>query len=251
MAVFQIAHLYPETMNIGGDRGNILCLEKRLFWRGIECRTEQIHPGDEASFDAYDLLYIGGGEDFDTERILQDLRSGRGEALRAAIENGLPVLAIGGGLQILGQKIVQADGTEEDYVGALDMITVFGKEQMIGNYVFRTEERSGDVEVVGFENHFGKILPGSGVEPLGHVVKGYGNNGEDGTEGIRYKNVFGSNGHGPLLPKNAAFCDHILQTAWERKGSTGLLTALDDGYENLAHDTVRDRILAGTDTKDE
>ena len=111
MAVFHIAHLYPEELNIGGDRGNILCLEKRLTWRGIDCQISSITPGDGASLSDVDLLYIGGGEEFDESVLIEDMQRGRGKELCAAIEDGLPVLTISGGMQFLGKERIKADGT--------------------------------------------------------------------------------------------------------------------------------------------
>ena len=121
-------------------------------------------------------------------------------------------------------------------------VTVGSKKRMIGNYKFRCGEESGGSVVVGFENHSGKTRLGSGLRPLGKVLAGFGNNGEDGTEGAHYLNVFGTYSHGPLLPKNPAFCDLLLQTALERKYGRAELSPLDDRAENAAHDEMCARL---------
>ena len=88
--------------------------------------------------------------------------------------------------------------------------------------------------------------------PLGHVLKGCGNNGNDGTEGVRYRNVFGCYSHGPVLPKNPAFSDELIRDAFQRKtGTRPELEPLDDTVELLAHDTVLERVLNGTAGKEE
>ena len=137
------------------------------------------------------------------------------------------------------------DGVTCDFIGAIDFETVGAKERMIGNFAFQCGEESGGSVVVGFENHSGKTWLGSGVEPLGRVLSGFGNNGQDGTEGAHYKNVFGTYSHGPLLPKNPAFCDHLLLTALERKYGKAELAPLDDSAELLAHDEMCRRLTKG------
>ncbi|MBR1456476.1 MAG: glutamine amidotransferase, partial [Oscillospiraceae bacterium] len=193
----------------------------------------------------YDLVFIGGGQDFEQQVLLEDLHRSKDREIRAAVEDGVPFLTICGGYQMLGSYYETYDGQRCDFIGALDLYTVGSQKRMIGNYSFRCGEESGGSVVVGFENHSGKTWLGAGVAPLGKVLSGYGNNGEDGTEGARYKNVFGTYSHGPLLPKNPALCDHILLTALERKYGTAELAPLDDEAERTAHG----RMLARLGTK--
>ena len=122
-------------------------------------------------------------------------------------------------------------------------MTVGAKKRMIGNYMFRCGDDLGGMTVVGFENHSGKTRLGASVQPLGTVLSGFGNNGEDGTEGARYKNVFGTYSHGPLLPKNPAFCDLILETALQRRYGSVSLPPLDDTAELAAHDAMLRRLM--------
>ena len=251
MQSLKIAHIYPEVLNLYGDRGNILCMERRLTWRGIGCDVEKVMLGDRPKLGRYDILFIGGGQDFDEGVILDDLKSGLGSEIRAAIEDGKTFLCICGGFQLLGRYYRAADGSEYEFLGAVDLYTEAGDKRMIGNYIFRLEDASGGGEVVGFENHSGRTFLGSGVSPLGRIVKGFGNNGEDGTEGVRYKNVFGTYCHGPALPKNAFFCDEILKTALERKYGSFTLDPLDDSFEESAREIMHGRIMAGTAEKDE
>ena len=137
-----------------------------------------------------------------------------------------------------------------EFLGAIDFYTVGGKVRMIDNYAFRLGEESGGSTVVGFENHSGRTYLGPGVKPLGTVLKGYGNNGEDKTEGVRYKNVFGSYSHGPILPKNPELCDEILRSALERRYGRADLSPLEDRFEKLAHEKVLERVLSDRNSGD-
>ena len=235
-----ICHLYPDILNLYGDRGNVLCLRKRLLWRGIDANVEEVSIGQKLEASKYDLLFIGGGQDFEQEVLLGDLAGAKTEELKSAIEDGLPVLAICGGYQMLGQYYKTWDGAQCDFTGALDLYTIGSKDRMIGNYMFTCDELN--CEIVGFENHSGKTYLGAGVKPMGKVLAGFGNNGEDGTEGARYKNVFGTYSHGSLLPKNPKLADHILRVALERKYGEAELTPLDDSLETAAHDYMKRRL---------
>ena len=239
-----ICHLYPDVLNLYGDTGNILCMRRRLAWRGIDSAVQRVRVGEKLDLTSCDLLLIGGGQDFEQEVLLPDLRAGKSETLRSAIEDGICVLAICGGYQMLGQYYETWQGVRCDFVGALDLYTVGSQQRMIGNTVYRFRKPDGsESTLVGFENHSGKTWLGESVEALARVEVGYGNNGEDGTEGVHFKNVFGSYSHGPLLPKNPAFCDLLLQTALERRYGRAELEALDDSAEQAAHDAMLHRLI--------
>lgn len=235
-----ICHLYPDILNLYGDRGNILCMQKRLAWRGIGVTVTGVSIGQALEASAYDLLFVGGGQDFEQEVLLSDLAGAKTGELKSAIEDGLPVLAICGGYQMLGQYYKTWDGAQCDFTGALDLYTIGSKERMIGNYMFTCDELN--CEIVGFENHSGKTYLGDGVKPMGKVLAGFGNNGEDGSEGARYKNVFGTYSHGSLLPKNPTLADHILKVALERKYGEADLAPLDDTLETAAHNYMKNRL---------
>lgn len=237
-----ICHLYPDVLNLYGDRGNVMCMKNRLEWRGIDVKISRLGLGSPVSLGGYDLVFIGGGQDFEQQVLLDDLHRGRDREIKAAIEDGVNFLTVCGGYQMLGSYYETFDGKRCDFIGALDLYTVGAKKRMIGNYKFKLGQSSSGSVVVGFENHSGKTWLGSGVEPLGKVLTGFGNNGKDGTEGVHYKNVFGTYSHGPLLPKNPAFCDHLLQTALERKYGKAELAPLDDELELLAHDEMCRRL---------
>ena len=239
----KICHLYPDILNLYGDRGNILCMEKRLLWRGISVSSEGISIGQPLNASSYDLFFIGGGQDFEQEVLLEDLKTGKSDEIKAAVEDGKTFLAICGGYQMLGAYYKTWDGHQCDFIGALNLHTVGQKERMIGNYAFTCEELPG-VNVVGFENHSGKTFLGEGVRPMGRVLSGSGNNGEDGGEGARYRNVFATYSHGCLLPKNRALCDHILTTALAAKYGEAALAPLDDTLERNDHQYMENRLLS-------
>ncbi|MFA6664545.1 MAG: glutamine amidotransferase [Lachnospiraceae bacterium] len=234
----KICHLYPEVLNLYGDRGNIICMRRRLEWRGIGCSVDLLRIGEKADFTQYDIFFIGGGQDFEQEVLLGDLRDGKDKSLIAAVEDGRTFLTICGGYQMMGHYYETHDGVKCEFLGAVDFCTVGADVRMIDNYCFKLGAESGGSTVVGFENHSGKTYLGAGVNPLGRVIKGNGNNGEDGTEGVRYKNVFGSYSHGPILPKNPQLCDVILESALVRKYGKAELEPLTDSFEVQAHDAV-------------
>jgi len=238
----KICHLYPDVLNLYGDNGNVRCMTKRLQWRGIESSVTRFPIGSSVRLADYDLVFIGGGQDFEQEVLLEDLHKGKDNEIRAAIEDGMPFLTICGGYQMLGQYYETYDGVRCDFIGAIDFCTIGSPVRMIGNYKFQCTESAGGSIIVGFENHSGKTRLGTGVTPLGIVLVGYGNNGEDKTEGVHYNNVFGTYSHGPVLPKNPAFCDHLLLTALQRKYGAAQLAPLDDAAELMAHDEMCARI---------
>ena len=238
----RICHLYPDVLNLYGDGGNIRCMRQRLSWRRIETELTELPIGRTASFSDFDLVFIGGGQDFEQEVLLNDLQSGKDREIRAAIEDGLCFLTICGGYQMLGNYYETYDGKRCDFIGALDLYTKGSHQRMIGNTVFECTPECGGSTLVGFENHSGKTWLGPGLSPLAHVRVGFGNNGEDRTEGAHYRNVFGSYSHGPLLPKNPVFCDQLLKTALERRYGKVDLEPLDDRLENLAHEAMLKRL---------
>ena len=234
----KICHLYPDVLNLYGDGGNILCMQKRLLWRGIGAEVTRMGLGSSDSLAGCDIVFIGGGQDFEQQVLLADLHRGRADEIRAAANDGVVFLTICGGYQMLGHYYETFDGKRCDFIGLLDLCTIGAKQRMIGNYKFRCTPSAGGSVVVGFENHSGRTMLGAGLEPLGTVLAGYGNNGEDKTEGAHWKNVFGSYSHGPMLPKNPAFCDMLLSTALERKYGRAELERLSDAAETAAHDEM-------------
>ena len=234
MTELKICHLYPDVLNLYGDRGNVLCMKKRLEWRGISCSVTELPIGERESLAKFDLFFIGGGQDFEQGLLLDDLRSGKGGGIKAAAEDGAPFLCVCGGYQLMGRYYQTHTGEKLPFIGALDLYTVGADERLIGNFAFESEFGP----VVGFENHSGRTYLGEGVKPLGRVIHGSGNNGEDGTEGARYLNCFCTYSHGPVLPKNPALCDGILAAALTRKYGRAELVPLGDLSEREAHESV-------------
>ena len=232
-----ICHLYADMLNLYGDVGNVIVLADRARRRGIEVTVKNISLGERIDFAQFDLLVIGGGQDEQQQMVAGELADWRGADLRAGIEADLVTLAVCAGYQLLGQSYRATDGCMIACAGALDMHTVGGETRMIGDVLFMWE----DIPVIGFENHSGKTYLGNSVQPLGKVVKGFGNNGEDGTEGARYRNVFGTYSHGPLLPKNPKLADRLLELALVRKYGEADLVPLDDTLENKAHQMMLER----------
>ncbi len=233
--MIRIAHIYPDMLNLYGDRGNILALKRRMELREIEVMVDSITMGKTFNSDDYDILFVGGGQDFEQDVLLNDLKQGKDKEIQKAVENGKVMLAICGGYQMLGKYYKTHDGKMLEYMGIIDFYTEGVEERMIGNYAFKTEE---GIEIVGFENHSGKTYLGKNIKPLGTVIKGYGNNGEDSTEGVRYKNTFGTYSHGPILPKNSKFADLLISLALKNKYGDVELIKLDDELELKAQKQV-------------
>lgn len=241
-----VAHLYPELMGIYGDRGNVLALARRASWRGHEVEVRYLARGDRPDLSPVDVLVLGGGQDKEQVVVCEDLQGPLGRELRAAIDDGLVVLAICGGYQLLGHYYQPHGGDKLPGLGVFDAYTVAGPERFIGNVVISSPLLSsptspvgaateGAPTIVGFENHSGLTRLGPGCQPLGRVLKGKGNNGQDGTEGAVALNCFGTYLHGPVLPKNPRFTDHLLALALDRRYGSASLAGLDDQLELAAH----------------
>jgi lipid II isoglutaminyl synthase (glutamine-hydrolysing) len=232
--------LYPEQMNIYADRGNILFLRRRCEWRGIGFRSEAAGPGDPVDPNAYDLVYVGGGQDRDQRIVAADMVATKREGLAAAAADGAVVLAVCGGYQLLGHSYQLGDERIAG-LGLADLETVRSEgPRLIGNIVIEADLGAGPLTLAGFENHGGRTHLGPAATPLGRVLRGHGNNGEDGLEGVRQGNLIGTYMHGPLLPKNAALADRLIQLALARRtGSEPDLEPLDDGLEAAAHASAR------------
>jgi CobQ-like glutamine amidotransferase family enzyme len=232
----RIVHLYPREMNIYGDHGNVLTLVRRLQWRGYEVEVVEVHRGDPLPADT-DVVVGGGGQDSGQSSVEADLRR-LGPELRAMAEDGVPMLLVCGLYQLFGHRFTTASGQVLGGIGVLDIDTVAGPRRLIGNVVADSPEFGA---VIGYENHSGKTTLGGQAVPLGRVAQGMGNNGTDGTEGARYKNVIGTYLHGSLLPKNPAVADRLLATAVQRRRGAVDLTPLDESWTGEARRVARTR----------
>jgi len=226
----RVLSLYPEQMNIYADRGNILFLQRRCEWRGIGFTWNGAGPGESVDPAAHDLFYIGGGQDRDQQLCAQDLIETKRDGLHQAAARGAVVLGVCGGYQLLGHSyILGAD--EIPGVGLLDVRTVREDgPRLIGNVAIEVTLDDDAAHVLaGFENHGGRTHLGAGQQPLGRVLKGYGNDGRSGYEGARSANTIGTYLHGPLLPKNVWFADWLIARALGI--DPGELAPLDDAIE--------------------
>ena len=233
-----IAWLYGTKMNIYGDRGNVLALERRARWRGIAVETREIGLGEPIPADI-DVFFFGGGQDQEQVAVSADLRGAKGEAIKSAVEDGAALLAVCGGYQLLGHEYRPHDAEPLPGIGLFDLVSEAGPERFIGNVVVETPFG----ELVGFENHSGLTHLAPGQEPLGRVRVGRGNNGKDGTEGAIRGHAVGCYLHGSLLPKNPRFADWLLAAGLGRRHGPVELPPLDDTHELAAHATAVDRAL--------
>jgi lipid II isoglutaminyl synthase (glutamine-hydrolysing) len=238
VAELRVCALYPELMNIYADRGNLLLLQRRCEWRGIAFTLLRSDLGDALDPDGADLFYIGGGQDRDQRLCALDLAEVKRDALHDAADRGAVVLAVCGGYQLLGHSY-QLGEEQLPGVGLVDLHTARAEgPRLIGNVAIEVELDPGAPRVLaGFENHGGRTQLGSEAVPLGRVLRGHGNNGDDGYEGVRRGNVIGTYLHGPLLPKNAWFADWLIAAALGAGAES--LGPLDDTLEDAAHVEAR------------
>jgi len=236
----RVLSLYPEQMNIYADRGNIVFLQRRCEWRGIGFVHAGAGQGDPVDPASHDFFYVGGGQDRDQRMVAADMVASKRADLAAAVESGAVLLAVCGGYQLLGHSYQLG---EEKLPGLelADLETVREPgPRLIGNVAIEVDLGPGPTQLAGFENHGGRTYLGPGVQPLGRVLSGHGNNGGDGLEGVRRHNLIGTYLHGPLLPKNSWLADHLIAVALERRyGVRPQLEPLDDAFEAAAHASAR------------
>lgn len=240
----RIAHLYPDLMNTYGDMGNIIALTKRCEWRNIPVSVHNVTLGDKVDPDFYDFYFFGGGQDWQQEVVAQDLLI-KMDALQKAKENKAVFLSICGGYQLLGQYYQDFEGKKLYGAGVIDAYTKASHKRMINNLVVEIDSDIAfglqstvyrlQTKLVGFENHWGQTFLGQKAHPLGKVLLGNGNNGEDLTEGAIDGTAFGCYLHGSLLPKNPHFADYLLRLALQRRHGDINLSQLDDNLALEAH----------------
>lgn len=228
-----IGHLYPDLLNLYGDQGNIITLQSRLQRRGITANVQTFELADEIDFSQLDIVFIGGGSDREQQLVCNRLCEQK-QAIREFVEQNGVLLAVCGGYQLLGNYYRLKNELIRG-LGVLDIRTEQEDGRLIGNVVLQSDYIAHTI--VGFENHGGRTDIGSHT-PLGTVLHGHGNDGKSGAEGVVYKNVIGTYLHGPLLPKNPALADRILQNALDKKYGAASLPPLDDALEQQAHDYI-------------
>ena len=228
----RIAHLYPDLMSIYGDRGNVLALAQRARWRDIPVEVRSYTAG--MTFDAEwpDLFFFGGGQDLGQDIVGADLEGPNGDAVKRAIAGGTAALLICGGYQLFGTEYIPESGASIPGLGVLDVHTRAGKQRFVGNLVADTR----DGTLVGFENHSGRTYLGPKAVPLGAVLVGHGNNGEDKSEGAVQGKMVGTYSHGSCLPKNTWLADKLLGWALDRRHGSVSLLPLDDREEHAANE---------------
>jgi CobQ-like glutamine amidotransferase family enzyme len=241
--VLRVCALYPDLMNIYADRGNLLLLERRCAWRGIGFELTGSGLGEEVDPDAHDLFYLGGGQDRDQALCARDLATVKRDALHAAAGRGAVLFGVCGGYQLLGHGYAFGDERLPG-IGLVDLETVREDgPRLIGNVAIEVDLDAGKVSgtvLAGFENHGGRTRLGPAATPLGRVLKGHGNDGASGYEGVRggaHGTVLGTYLHGPLLPKNSWFADWLTATALGLDPAA--LPPLDDAFEHAAHAAAR------------
>lgn len=233
-----ICHLYPDLLNVYGDLGNIRIMKYRAEKRGIKVNLFNVSLGDPFDASKYDITLFGGGQDYEQSIVSEDLIKNKKEGLTEYINDEKVFLSICGGYQLLGKYYTTPDGEQLSGLGLLDIYTEGGSTRFIGNTVIHNEEF--DETYVGFENHSGRTYIGD-LKPLGKVIAGYGNNGEDGYEGCIYKNCFCTYFHGSLLSKNPELADRLLKSALSKKYENIELEPLDDSLELNAKRFIVDR----------
>jgi len=248
-----LGYLYPSVMSQYGDIGNVMTIVNRCEWRGIDVEVDELEAGDAVNPDRVDLLLTGGGADTHQRLVFEDLLNVKGDAIREAVEDGVPAFAVCAGYQLWGHYYRTAGGEDLPGLGVfpahtihranqtgtlLDTITRAGTTRAVGNLVVRWGSRV----LVGFENHGGRTYLDQQAKPFGKVLAGAGNNSEDGWEGCVHKNAIGTYMHGPAFPKNPALADHLIETALTRRYGSVTLDRLDDVQENSARQQALEQV---------
>ena len=236
-----LAHLYPQEMNLYGDRGNVLALKQRMAWRGWQLNILPIPLGTlPQHLPEVDIFFMGGGQDTQQIAIETDLHQHKADYIRKQSAEKALFLTICGGYQLLGHYYKPHQGKELKGLSLIDAYTIAGNKRLIGNVLCQLP--NGET-LVGFENHSGQTFLGNNTQPLGIVTVGHGNNGTDKQEGVWQDNLVGTYLHGPLLPKNPALADALLHQALTRKYGNGMvdesLPRLEDSWEQLAHQQAK------------
>ncbi|MCA9385041.1 glutamine amidotransferase [Candidatus Dojkabacteria bacterium] len=259
-----ITHLYPENLNLYGDTGNLIALKRRCEWLDIGCSVKNLEIGDKANKDKTDIYFMGGGQDNDQLKVVEDFHDLKYKAIKEDTENGVVFLGVCGGYQLMGHSFIMGDGKSTRGLGIINIDTKAPgkevKERCIGNLIGEINEqtyfemsRMYDQDrdlprtLVGFENHSGQTtLNDEQVKPLAQTLSGFGNTHNGKTEGARYKNVFGSYMHGSFLPKNPHMADYLIWLALIRKYNDRSikLPSLDDSIEFEAHSYIVDNYAA-------
>jgi CobQ-like glutamine amidotransferase family enzyme len=246
-APLRIAHLYPSLLNVAGDGGNLMALQRRAEWRGIPVEVEAVEKGETPDFRDFDIVLFHGGQDVEMAVVAADF-SRKAPSLREAVGEGVVVFAVCAGLQLLGHRYVSSAGEEMVGAGILDLETRGGPQRFMQHAACEVEINGVKEVVVGFENHSGLTELGSGCQPFGTVLAGAGNNGRDGFEGARSGNVFATYLHGPVLPKNPWLTDQVLKIALGRMEGIAAgrvaLSSLDDTLERGAHEVALNKAMA-------
>jgi CobQ-like glutamine amidotransferase family enzyme len=239
-----IGWLYPELMNIYGDRGNVIVLQKRCEWRGIQTKVLELNVGfSEDELEKCDIFLMGGAQDKQQEAVAKDLFN-KSVTLKSLIEKGIPGIYVCGAYQMLGNYYKEANGNKIKGLGILNLHTEspgLSSKRLIGNIVI--DSKLINYRLIGFENHGGRTYLSKNSIPFGQVVKGFGNNGQDQTEGAIYKNSLGTYLHGPLLPKNPLLADYLIRKALEIKyNSPIVLKNLKNSLEEKARIAIAKRL---------
>ncbi len=234
-----IHHFYPDLLNTYGDIGNILSIKNRCKKRGISVKINNVKLGFIPELNKGDIVFIGGGQDFEQSIIIGDLLKNQ-KSLYNFVEDNGTVLCVCGGYQLMGKSYTTADGKALEGLNILDTYTESSEHRKIGNIVVTNEELN--ETYVGFENHLGETFINNHT-PLGKCSIGNGNNGKDKTEGVVYKNLIGTYMHGPLLPKNYEITDRLIFNSLKQKYEIEKLDKIDSQNEIKCRDILIKRIL--------
>lgn len=256
--MLKIGWLYPKLMSTYGDRGNIIVLQKRCKWRRIAVEILEIdETTTDKQIESVDLLFGGGAQDREQEIVMENLKKKK-KVIKELIERNVPALFVCGSPQLMGKYYEPSEGNRIEGLGIFDIHTQHPgpkEDRLIGNLVAEINWHNfvpspqtlvPNNLVVGFENHGGRTHLGKHVKPFAKVIKGFGNNGQDGTEGVIYKNALGCYLHGPLLPKNPQIADYLIAKALEIKYKKVVsLEPIDDSLEEKAKSAIAQRLGVG------
>jgi CobQ-like glutamine amidotransferase family enzyme len=238
----KLGWFYPDLMNTYGDYGNVVVLQNRAAWVGVKLEVVKvdIHNNQIGDRDI-DLIFMGGAQDRQQSIVSSDLINNKRPLINELLDRQVPGLFICGAYQLMGNYYVTAEGTKIEGLKIFDLYTeqpAANSQRLIGNITLQSTLFP-QTSIVGFENHGGRTYLGSQSQPLGTVIVGHGNNGEDKKEGVVYKNAIGSYLHGPILPINPIITDWLISKAIETKYTEKLPLAFPgDDFEKMIRESI-------------
>lgn len=226
----KIIQIFPKYLDLCGVGGNLLTLEKRCKWRGINVEIVKVNSIDDMIFD-FDICLIGGSSQENQTQIANELNILK-DSLKEACSQKKVIFGLAEGFQLLGNYFELKNGDRIKGLELLDMHSIVYGERFVSPVIANCDLIT-QKKLIGFENHASKTFLHNTTKSLAKIINGSGNNGQDKTEGAQNGTVFGTNLNGPVLPLNPEFADYLLELSLSKKYNDNIkLNKLNDTFEH-------------------